>query len=628
VFASALSAALFVSAGYFTSAVALVAARGTRWILPWRAAALVLAAATVVTASLRYGAGLALCVTGALVVAATLAGSRAVDLTIAGRAALTSQALFAVSLLAWGAHYIVTIDVSVMTRSLMFLAAPLALISLPLVAVRTYEDWEVLCRARWHRPHVALELVSETWHQPWVSVHVPTHAEPPAVVIETLNRLAKLRYRQYEVIVLDNNTTDPALWQPVAEHCRRLGERFHFHHVEGLEGAKAGALNLALEYTDPRAELVAIVDADYHAEPNFLSNCTPFFDDRQMGFVQTPHAYRNWSGSVFQRMCNWEYTYFYKNTMVSLNERNAAITVGTMCVIRREALERAGGWAEWCLTEDSELAVRIHALGYSSIYLDEVYGRGLIPATFEGYRKQRFRWSYGPVQEFQRHWRLLVPGRGRVSSKLSVAQRVHHITHGLYGISLAAAATSIPLMVAVVASMSWHGEHLGLPFELWAAVTAGMITNYLHRYLVYRHIGATLAESVGAVVAGMALGVVIVTANMKAFLRRPATWQRTDKFGRQRRGWRAMRAVRVELTIAAVLIAAATIAGFAGSATGLSGMLVVGLALQAAIVLTSPLMVLLAERDLRHVPRHSSTQASAHIRPLPYRRVEVEASSR
>ena len=347
-----------------------------------------------------------------------------------------------------GAHYIVTIDVSVMTRSLMFLAAPLALISLPLVAVRTYEDWEVLCRARWHRPHVALELVSETWHQPWVSVHVPTHAEPPAVVIETLNRLAKLRYRQYEVIVLDNNTTDPALWQPVAEHCRRLGERFHFHHVEGLEGAKAGALNLALEYTDPRAELVAIVDADYHAEPNFLSNCTPFFDDRQMGFVQTPHAYRNWSGSVFQRMCNWEYTYFYKNTMVSLNERNAAITVGTMCVIRREALERAGGWAEWCLTEDSELAVRIHALGYSSIYLDEVYGRGLIPATFEGYRKQRFRWSYGPVQEFQRHWRLLVPGRGRVSSKLSVAQRVHHITHGLYGISLATTATINGTLVA------------------------------------------------------------------------------------------------------------------------------------------------------------------------------------
>jgi len=421
------------------------------------------------------------------------------------------------------------------TRSLMFLAAPLALIALPLAAVRTYEDWEVLCRERWRRPRTAISLVGETWHQPWVSVHVPTHVEPPAVVIETLNRLAQLRYRNFEVIVLDNNTTDPALWKPVAEHCRRLGERFHFHHVEGVAGAKAGALNLALEYTDPRAELIAIVDADYHAEPNFLSECTPFFDDSQMGFVQTPHAYRNWSGSVFQRMCNWEYSYFYKNTMVSLNERNAAITVGTMCVIRRDALERAGRWAEWCLTEDSELAVRIHALGYSSIYLDEVYGRGLIPTTFEGYRKQRFRWTYGPVQEFQRHWRLLVPGRRRVPSKLSAAQRVHHMTHGLYGLSLAAAAMSIPVMVAVVVSMSWHGEQLGLPFELWAAVTAGLVTNYLHRYLVYRHMGATLAESVGAVVAGMALGVVIVTANVAAFLRRPATWQRTECRRRPRR---------------------------------------------------------------------------------------------
>jgi len=49
--------------------------------------------------------------------------------------------------------------------------------------------------------------------------------------------------------------------------------------------------------------------------------------------------------------------------MVSYNERDAALTVRTMCLIRRTALEEAGGWAEWCVTEDSELALRIHALG-------------------------------------------------------------------------------------------------------------------------------------------------------------------------------------------------------------------------------------------------------------------------
>ncbi len=82
-----------------------------------------------------------------------------------------------------------------------------------------------------------------------------------------------------------------------------------------------------------------------------------------MGFVQTPHAYRDWHHSRYQRMCAWEYAFFFRTTMRSLNERGAALTVGTMCVIRRRALEDAGGCAEWCLTEDSELASRIHALG-------------------------------------------------------------------------------------------------------------------------------------------------------------------------------------------------------------------------------------------------------------------------
>lgn len=100
---------------------------------------------------------------------------------------------------------------------------------------------------------------------------------------------------------------------------------------------------------------------------------------------------RDFEGSEYLRRCSWEYAYFFATGMVSRNERDAALTVGAMSVIRRRALEDAGGWAEWCLTEDSELAIRIHALGYSSVYLTQVLGRGLIPETFARYRKQRFR---------------------------------------------------------------------------------------------------------------------------------------------------------------------------------------------------------------------------------------------
>src|SRR5206468_6121527 len=141
--------------------------------------------------------------------------------------------------------------------------------------------------------------------------------------------------------------------------------RFRFKHVEGLSGAKAGALNLALSIMAPDAELVGVVDADYLVRPDWLKRLIGYFDDPLMGFVQPPHDYRGWERHPYLRACYFEYLYFFRTTMVSLNERDAAITVGTMSLLRREALERAGGWAEWCVTEDSELAIRVHALGYS-----------------------------------------------------------------------------------------------------------------------------------------------------------------------------------------------------------------------------------------------------------------------
>ena len=79
------------------------------------------------------------------------------------------------------------------------------------------------------------------------------------MLIETLNALALLDYPRFEVIVIDNNTKDPAVWQPVEDHCRTLGGRFRFFHVDPLEGYKSGALNYALKYTSPEAEVIELV---------------------------------------------------------------------------------------------------------------------------------------------------------------------------------------------------------------------------------------------------------------------------------------------------------------------------------------------------------------------------------
>lgn len=81
--------------------------------------------------------------------------------------------------------------------------------------------------------------------EPFVSILVPAHNEPPEILVATLRSLAGIRWSAYEVLVVDNNTSDEALWRPVEAECRRLGPRFRFLHVEGLKGFKAGAMNWA-----------------------------------------------------------------------------------------------------------------------------------------------------------------------------------------------------------------------------------------------------------------------------------------------------------------------------------------------------------------------------------------------
>jgi len=341
------------------------------------------------------------------------------------------------------------------------------------------------------------------------------------------------------------------------------------------------------------------VDADYQVRRQWLRATAGYFADPAMGFVQCPHAYRGYAQSALGRWANWEYAVFFATGMVSMDEHQAGITVGTMSLIRRAALERAGGWAEWCLTEDSELAVRIHAAGYQSAYLTEPYGRGLIPETFEGYRRQRYRWTYGPVQEFQRHWRLFLPGRLATPSALTGQQKLHHANHGLDVMSIGLRALCFPLAAAAAASMVAHHERVTMPAELWIAATCLLAGNLVLRWLIYRRIvRATTRQALGGILAFAALSHVITTASLRALIRRPARWQRTDKFRPRRRGIRTLTSAGSEtiLGLAGILAAAAlTVYGRSG---GIATALAIGLAVQAITYLTAPIVTLAADRSL------------------------------
>ena len=112
---------------------------------------------------------------------------------------------------------------------------------------------------------------------------------------------------------------------------------------------------------------------------------------------------------------NGEYAGFFDIGMVQRNEANAIIVHGTMCLIRREAMDMAGGWAGDTICEDSDLGLAIMQHGWLTHYTSERYGYGVLPDTYEAFRKQRHRWAYGGFQIIKKHWRRFLPGASRMT---------------------------------------------------------------------------------------------------------------------------------------------------------------------------------------------------------------------
>ena len=151
-----------------------------------------------------------------------------------------------------------------------------------------------------------------TWKLPKVSIHVPCYNEPPEMMIDTIRALEKLDYRDFEVLIIDNNTKDDAVWQPVEAYVASLDRpNFKFFHLPKWPGYKAGALNYALTQTDPDAEIVATIDSDYEVRPEWLKDLVPYFADPKVALMQAPQDYRDAHEDLFKRMCFWEYAGFF-----------------------------------------------------------------------------------------------------------------------------------------------------------------------------------------------------------------------------------------------------------------------------------------------------------------------------
>lgn len=381
---------------------------------------------------------------------------------------------------------------------------------------------------------------------PKVSIHVPAYNEPADMMIETLDALAKLDYPDFEVLVIDNNTRDEAVWRPVQIHCEKLGARFRFFHVAPLSGFKAGALNYALERTHPEAEIIAAIDSDYQVEPNWLKDLIGAFENPKMAIVQSPQDYRDHDDNAFKSMCFAEYRGFFEIGMVTRNERNAIIQHGTMTLVRRSALEQVGGWGEWCITEDAELGLRIFEAGYEAMYLSYSYGRGLMPDTFIDYKKQRFRWAYGAMQILRKHTRDLFSARG---SRLTNGQRYHFLAGWLPwvadGFNLVFNFAAIAWTIAMILSPT----QIDAPLVMFSVLPLSLFVFKLSKmiYLYRSRVKANLRQTFAAAIAGLALSHTVGIATLRGLFTDDMPFVRTPKCARPSAVLQALTAVREEL---------------------------------------------------------------------------------
>ena len=476
-----------------------------------------------------------------------------------------------------------------------------------------FELTEVLWRNKWSRLAHPLRdtVLADPAHAPKVSIHVPCYNEPPHMVIETLDRLARLNYPRFEVLLIDNNTKDEAVWRPLEAHCAALAaqfgpDKFRFFHLADWPGYKAGALNFGLRETAPDTEIIAVIDSDYLVDPDWLSAMVPPFDNPKMGLVQSPQDYHDWEHDTFKTMCQWEYAGFFNIGMVQRNERNAIIQHGTMTMIRKTALEQAGGWAEWCITEDAELGLKLFELGWEATYSPESFGRGLVPDSFSAYKTQRFRWAYGAVQIVKKHWRAFKPG----STSLTRAQRYHFIAgwmpwfadaaHLLFaGASVFWSFLVISNWLAYLFNVSmfyvgdwllvhgpdtrvWLEQHLAIPvdpknnwhvevkspFKLGFPPTAFMIPTiaaFILKvaggfWLYQLKIKCTLWQKIGASIAGMSLTYTVGSAVWQGLFTQGRPFVRTPKCENQPAFMQGVLMARAELRwLAALWISAALV---------------------------------------------------------------------
>ena len=248
----------------------------------------------------------------------------------------------------------------------------------------------------------------KTGYFPSVTVQIPTFNEP--VAIRCAEHCMKMKYPKgkYEIIIGDDSS-NKEVSDVIDDFARKHKGRIKVIRRPTNEGFKAGNLNNMLHHS--KGEIIVIFDSDFVPPQDFLERIVQPFDDKKVACAQSKWSYINMDQSPTSKFAS-TVLMVYHNILARLNNAaGVALLFGSGEAVRKNTLEKLGGWQEGSVTEDVEFSVRALSKGYKIVYLPDLAVKGEVPYNVRSLRTQQRRWAYGNTKAFLEHKKSIFFGK-------------------------------------------------------------------------------------------------------------------------------------------------------------------------------------------------------------------------
>ncbi len=361
-----------------------------------------------------------------------------------------------------------------------------------------------------------------------VTVQLPIFNEK-LVAERLIDAIAALDYpkERFEIQVLDDSTdeTSAIVAQKVTDYHGAGFLITHLHRTERL-GYKAGALAAGLSRA--KGHLLAVFDADFVPQKDFLRQIIPWFSQPEVGMVQARWGHLNRDYSILTRI---QAILLDGHFRIEHQGRHSASTFfnfnGTAGVWRRQAIDDAGGWSQDTLTEDLDLSYRAQLAGWDFVYCDDVEVPAELPIEIKAFKSQQHRWTKGSVQTSRKLLRKVL--RSPLPWRVKWEAGVHLTANFCYLLMFLLATLIFPAMVLRRGALDW--ELLPLDLLLFGAGTFSLFAFY-HR--AEREVGRpwwrTLLDLPLLMATGIGLSVQGTGAVLSGLITKGGIFHRTPKY--------------------------------------------------------------------------------------------------